>query len=102
MCSGSFAPKELRESKNTNAAINIWPGCGEATGSEVCSCLLLPASCCLPPAACRLAPHGWPKRARYSGEEMNANTISASTKLGYWFSLLSQNAYPPSSGSRFM
>ena len=24
---------------------------------------------------------GWPKRARYSGEEMNASTISAFTKL---------------------
>ncbi len=37
---------------------------------------LLPA-----PASCLVLYQGWPKRARYSGDEMNANTISAFTKL---------------------
>ena len=37
--------------------------------------------------------YGWPKRARYSGDEMNASTISAFTKLPLnWFNLPSQNA----------
>ncbi len=50
-----------------------------------------------------ILPDGWPKRARYSGEVINANTISAATKSPpNEFSLPNQNAYPPSSGSRFM
>jgi hypothetical protein len=33
------------------------------------------------PASWLLIYQGWPKRERYSGDEMNANTISAFTKF---------------------
>ena len=51
-------------------------GTSALSKQQIRSTFLLPA-----PASCRLQTQGWPNRARYSGDEMNASTISAFTKL---------------------